>query len=100
EVSNPVIAIALVLSAVFVPVSFLGGLTGQFYRQFALTLSVSVLISAWVALSFTPALCVLLLRPPRELEYHGRLGRIFAAWNRAFARATERYTRAVRATIA
>ncbi|HLU47874.1 MAG TPA: efflux RND transporter permease subunit, partial [Planctomycetota bacterium] len=78
EVSNPVIAIALVLSAVFVPVSFLGGLTGQFYRQFALTLSVSVLISAWVALSFTPALCVLLLRPPRELEYHGRLGRIFA----------------------
>ena len=99
EVSNPVIAIALVLSAVFVPVSFLGGLTGQFYRQFALTLSVSVLISAWVALSFTPALCVLLLRPPRELEVHGRLGRIFGAFNRGFARATREYTAAVRWTI-
>ncbi len=96
EVSSPVIAIALVLSAVFVPVSFLGGLTGQFYRQFALTLSVSVLISAWVALSFTPALCVLLLRPPRELEYHGRMGRIFAAVNRGFARVTRDYIRAVR----
>jgi len=99
EVSNPVIAIALVLSAVFVPVSFLGGLTGQFYRQFALTLSVSVLISAFVALSFTPALCVLLLRPPRELEYHGRLGRIFAVWNRAFERITLEYTRGVRFAI-
>jgi HAE1 family hydrophobic/amphiphilic exporter-1/multidrug efflux pump len=99
EVSNPVIAIALVLSAVFVPVSFLGGLTGQFYRQFALTLSVSVLISAFVALSFTPALCVLLLRPPRELEYHGRMGRFFAAFDRAFARATNDYTRLVRRTI-
>src|SRR5262249_33294946 len=100
EVSNPVIAIALVLSAVFVPVSFLRGLTGQFYRQFALTLSLSVLISAWVALSFTPALCVLLLRPPRELEYHGRLGRIFGAFNRGFARVTNDYARVVRWSVA
>ncbi|MBK7952156.1 MAG: multidrug efflux RND transporter permease subunit [Deltaproteobacteria bacterium] len=99
EVSSPVIAIALVLSAVFVPVSFLGGLTGQFYRQFALTLSVSVLISAWVALSFTPALCVLLLRPPRELAYHGRMGRFFAAFDRAFERTTRGYVRAVRGSI-
>ena len=96
EVSSPVIAIALVLSAVFVPVSFLGGLTGQFYRQFALTLSVSVLISAWVALSFTPALCVLLLRPPRELAYHGLLGRLFGAVDRGFARVTRDYTTVVR----
>jgi len=99
DVANPVIAIALVLSAVFVPVAFLGGLTGQFYRQFALTLSVSVLISAWVALSFTPALCVLLLRPPRELEYHGRMGRVFGAFNRGFARVTKDYTETVRRAI-
>ena len=62
EVSGPVVAIALVLISVFVPVAFLGGLTGQFYRQFALTLAVSVGISAIVALTFTPALCALLLQ--------------------------------------
>ena len=61
------LTIALVLTAVFVPVAFLGGLTGQFYKQFALTLSVSVLISAFVALTFTPALCLILLhRAPVE----------------------------------
>ncbi|HEX7417682.1 MAG TPA: efflux RND transporter permease subunit, partial [Steroidobacteraceae bacterium] len=63
DVASPVVAIALVLAAVFVPVAFVGGLTGQFYRQFALTLSVAVLISAFIALTFTPAMCALLLRP-------------------------------------
>jgi hydrophobe/amphiphile efflux-1 (HAE1) family protein len=99
EVTNPVIAIALVLSAVFIPVSLMSGLTGQFYRQFALTLSVSVLISAWVALSFTPALCTLLLRPPHALESQDRLGRVVAAVNRGFARVTHNYTQVVRSVI-
>ncbi len=99
EVSGPVIAIALVLSAVFVPVSFLSGLTGQFYRQFALTLSVSVLISALVALTFTPALCALLLKPSAESHWHGPIGRFFSAFNRGFERITQRYTSTVRAAI-
>jgi len=66
DVGGPVIAIALVLSAVFVPVAFLGGLTGQLYRQFALTLAVSVVLSAICALTLTPALCALLLRPAHD----------------------------------
>ncbi len=99
DVASPVIAIALVLTAVFVPVAFLGGLTGQFYKQFALTLSVSVLISAFIALTFTPAMCVLLLKPRSETEPTGLLGRGFATFNRAFARATKRYTGTVRSAI-
>src|SRR5207237_7942671 len=62
DVGGPVIAIALVLAAVFVPVAFLGGLTGQLYKQFALTLAVSVILSAILALTFTPAMAALLLR--------------------------------------
>jgi hydrophobe/amphiphile efflux-1 (HAE1) family protein len=99
DVSSPVIAIALVLTAVFVPVAFLGGLTGQFYKQFALTLSVSVLISALIALTFTPALCALLLKPRAQAAPGGLLGRGFAAFNRMFDRATKRYTGAVRQAI-
>ena len=74
EVGGPVVAIALVLISVFVPVAFLGGLTGQFYRQFALTLAVSVGISAIVALTLTPALCALLLRPHRGIAFHRAAG--------------------------
>jgi HAE1 family hydrophobic/amphiphilic exporter-1/multidrug efflux pump len=99
SVSSPVIAIALVLTAVFVPVAFLGGLTGQFYKQFALTLSVSVLISALIALTFTPALCALLLKPRSETEPTGLLARAFGAFNRLFARATTKYTDTVRRAI-
>ena len=95
EVSGPVVAIALVLISVFVPVAFLGGLTGQFYRQFALTLAVSVGISAIIALTFTPALCALLLRPPAESHFRGILGRGFAAFDRGFKRFTSRYTAVV-----
>jgi len=99
DVSSPVIAIALVLTAVFVPVAFLGGLTGQFYRQFALTLSVSVLISAFIALTFTPAMCTLLLRP-RSLEPpRSLIGRFFGWFNRGFAIATRQYTETVRRAI-
>lgn len=62
EVSGPVVAVALVLSSVFLPIAFLGGMTGMMYRQFAVTIAISVLISAFVALSLTPALCALLIR--------------------------------------
>ncbi len=99
DVSGPVIAIALVLTAVFVPVAFLGGLTGQFYRQFALTLSVSVLISALIALTFIPALCVLLLKPTSESRWGGPLGRFFGGFNRGFERFTRSYTASVRKLI-
>ncbi|HEY0973590.1 MAG TPA: multidrug efflux RND transporter permease subunit [Solimonas sp.] len=99
DVSNPVIAIALVLTAVFVPVAFLPGLTGEFYRQFALTLSTSVLISALIALTFTPALCALLLRPTSQSHWRGPLGGFFAWFNLAFKRGTERYTDSVQRGI-
>ncbi|MGQ0529040.1 MAG: efflux RND transporter permease subunit, partial [Panacagrimonas sp.] len=99
EVAGPVVAIALVLSAVFIPAAFLPGLTGQFYRQFAITLSVSVLISAVVALTFTPALCALLLKPSEESHLPGVLGRFFGAFNRGFARATAAYSTTVQAAI-
>ena len=66
EVSGPVVAIAFILSAVFIPVAFLGGISGQIYRQFALTIAVSVLISAFSALSLSPALSALLLRPAKD----------------------------------
>jgi hydrophobe/amphiphile efflux-1 (HAE1) family protein len=99
EVAGPVVAIALVLISVFVPVSFLGGLTGQFYRQFALTLAVSVAISLIVALSLTPALCALLLKPTDESHFGGPLGRAFGAFNRVFKNFTVRYTESVRTRI-
>ena len=85
DVGGPVIAIALVLSAVFVPVAFLGGLTGQLYKQFALTLAVSVILSAVCALTFTPAMCALLLRPVQRTEARrGPINWFFAKFNRAF----------------
>src|SRR5699024_7685281 len=63
EVSGPIVAVVLVLAAVFVPVGFLGGMSGQLYRQFAITIAVSVAISGWVALTLTPALCAAFLKP-------------------------------------
>jgi HAE1 family hydrophobic/amphiphilic exporter-1/multidrug efflux pump len=99
EVTAPVVAIALVLISVFVPVSFLGGLTGQFYRQFALTLAVSVAISAIVALTLTPALCALLLKPTDQSHFPGLLGRAFATFNRGFRSVTGRYTTTVGSAI-
>jgi hydrophobe/amphiphile efflux-1 (HAE1) family protein len=95
DVGGPVMAIALVLAAVFIPVAFLGGLTGQLYRQFALTLATSVLLSALVALTLTPALCALLLRPAEHIRPRGLLGRFFERFNHAFAAFTRRYTRTV-----
>jgi hydrophobic/amphiphilic exporter-1 (mainly G- bacteria), HAE1 family len=89
EVSAPVIGIALILSAVFIPVAFLGGLTGRMYQQFALTIAISVLLSAFNALSLSPALCALFLRKPEESK--GILGKFFGGFNKLFERTTKGY---------
>ena len=89
EVSGPVVAIALILAAVFVPTVFIPGITGRLYQQFAVTTAISVLISAFNALSLSPALASLLLRPRHASR--GPLGRFFGAFNRAFSRATNGY---------
>jgi hydrophobe/amphiphile efflux-1 (HAE1) family protein len=96
DVGGPVIAIALVLSAVFVPVAFVGGLTGQLYRQFALTLAVSVVLSAIVALTLTPALCALLLRPARDgAARRSLLAPFYRAFNLGFDGFRRGYLRGV-----
>jgi len=89
ELSGPVVCIALVLSAVFVPTAFIPGITGRLYQQFAVTIAISVILSAFNALTLSPALAALLLRP-RE-ESHGLLQRFFDWFNRVFERATEGY---------
>ena len=66
EVTGPVVAIVLVLAAVFVPVGFLGGITGELYKQFAITIALSVAISGFVALTLSPALCALVLKPGHD----------------------------------
>ena len=90
EVSAPVIGIALILSAVFVPVAFVGGLTGQMYKQFALTIAISVLLSAFSALSLAPALAAMLLKAHHG-PAKGPLGKFFGWFNRVFDRATTAY---------
>src|SRR5258706_2796663 len=96
DVGGPVIAIALVLAAVFVPVAFLGGLTGQLYKQFALTLAFSVILSAVCALTFTPAMCALLLRKVEPgHERGGFLSRFFARFNSGFERTRTGYLSSV-----
>ncbi len=96
DVGAPVIAIALVLSAVFVPVAFVGGLTGQLFRQFGLTLAVSVVLSAICALTLTPALCALLLRPSRGPDAHrSPLAPFYNAFNLAFEAGRRNYLRSV-----
>ena len=89
EVQGPVIAIALILAAVFIPVAFLSGITGRLYQQFALTIAVSVLISAFNALTLSPALAAMLLKPRSESK--GWFGRLGAWFNRGFARTTDGY---------
>jgi HAE1 family hydrophobic/amphiphilic exporter-1 len=89
ELSGPVVGIALVLSAVFVPTAFIPGITGKLYQQFAVTIALSVLLSAFNALTLSPALAALLLKPKEES--HGLLRRFFDWFNRVFDRATEGY---------
>ena len=97
EVTGPIIASTLVLVAVFVPVGFMGGITGQLYKQFALTLSVSVVISSINALTLSPALSALLLRPYKPIR--GPLGWFFDKFNMVFEAVTKRYSAAVAALV-
>ena len=97
EVSGPVVGIALILSAVFIPVAFLGGLTGRMYQQFALTIAISVLLSAFNALSLSPALCAMFLRAPKPAR--GILGKFFGGFNWVFERSTSKYVGATRLLV-
>jgi multidrug efflux pump len=105
EVSGPIVAIALVLCAVFVPMSFLDGVTGQFYRQFAVTIAISTVISAINSLTLSPALAAVLLRPhdaPRDAPTRliDRLfGWLFRPFNRFFRTSADRYQQAVARTL-
>ena len=91
EVQGPVVAIAFVLAAVFVPVAFLGGMMGVLYKQFALTIAIAMALSAFVALTLTPALCALMLKPKKESDSEGVLDRFFAWFNRVFDRTRKGY---------
>ena len=96
EISGPVIAIALILAAVFVPVSFVPGIVGRLYQQFAITIAVSVLLSAFVALSLTPALCAMMLKPTKGAgEKKNWLEKFFDKFNTWFDGVSHSYTRGV-----
>lgn len=100
EVSGPVVAIAFVLASVFIPVSFLGGTIGVLYKQFALTITISMALSAFVALTLTPALCAMILRPHHEREFKsGLLNKFFDWFNRTFNRILEGYSDIVRKSL-
>src|SRR6202050_3530158 len=91
EISGPVVGIALVLSAVFIPTAFIPGITGRLYQQFAVTIAISVLLSAFNALSLSPALAALILKPKTQSK--GLLAKFFAWFNRSFGQATNGYVR-------
>src|SRR5665811_63435 len=96
EISAPVIAIALILASVFIPVGFIPGIVGRLYQQFAITIAVSVIISAFVALSLTPALCSIMLRHSKDKDAKKNIfEKFFAAFNKFFGRVTASYTRGV-----
>jgi HAE1 family hydrophobic/amphiphilic exporter-1 len=99
DISAPVVAIALILAAVFVPVGFIPGIVGRLYQQFAITIAISVIISAFIALSLTPALCTLLLRPTDESQKNKGLTKWFTKFNEWFDRVTGKYTEGVRRSI-
>jgi HAE1 family hydrophobic/amphiphilic exporter-1 len=99
EISAPVIAIALILAAVFVPVGFVPGIVGKLYQQFAITIAVSVMISAFVALSLTPALSMMLLKPTKENGGGNFLDRFFHRFNKWFDNVTGSYTKGVNTWI-
>jgi len=97
EVSGPVIAIAIILAAVFVPTAFIPGITGRLYQQFALTIALSVIISAFNALTLSPALCALLLKP--KVKGSGPLQKFYDWFNRVFGRATDGYVGICRVAV-
>jgi hydrophobic/amphiphilic exporter-1 (mainly G- bacteria), HAE1 family len=99
DISAPVVAIALILAAVFVPVGFIPGIVGRLYQQFAITIAISVIISAFIALSLTPALCSLLLRPTNIKKEAKGINHWFFAFNKWFERITSQYTNGVKQSI-
>jgi HAE1 family hydrophobic/amphiphilic exporter-1 len=100
EISAPVVAIALILASVFVPVGFIPGIVGRLYQQFAITIAISVMFSAFIALSLTPALCTLLLRPSHiNNKSSNWLDKFFYHFNSAFDRITNKYSNGVKRSI-
>ncbi|MGN5955304.1 efflux RND transporter permease subunit [Sphingobacterium lactis] len=99
DITAPVIAIALILAAVFVPVGFIPGMVGQLYQQFAITIAVSVMLSAFIALSLTPALCSLLLKPSATTKDAKGLNKFFYKFNVWFDKVTYRYSKGVKKAI-
>lgn len=99
DITAPVIAIALILAAVFVPVGFIPGMVGQLYQQFAITIAVSVMLSAFIALSLTPALCSLLLKPTSVKKESRGLNKFFYKFNLWFDKVTYRYSKGVKKAI-
>src|SRR5579871_3727790 len=99
DISAPVVAIALILAAVFVPVGFIPGIVGRLYQQFAITIAISVILSAFIALSLTPALCTLLLKPSDHEKKKKGLGRVFERFNNWFDKVTAKYANGVRRSI-
>ncbi|PZX61877.1 efflux RND transporter permease subunit [Hydrotalea sandarakina] len=99
DISGPVVAIALILAAVFIPVGFIPGIVGRLYQQFAITIAISVLISAFVALSLTPALCSLMLKPMALNKQSHGINQFFYRFNEWFRRTTAKYTIGVRKVI-
>ncbi|MFI5185600.1 MAG: efflux RND transporter permease subunit, partial [Chitinophagales bacterium] len=99
DISGPVVAIALILASVFIPVGFIPGILGRLYQQFAITIAISVLISAFVALSLTPALCTLVLKPTHFDQKSKGLNKFFYKFNKWFASVTLKYSNAVRRII-
>jgi hydrophobic/amphiphilic exporter-1 (mainly G- bacteria), HAE1 family len=99
DITAPVIAIALILASVFVPVGFIPGIVGRLYQQFAITIAISVLISAFIALSLTPALCMLLLKPHHINENSKGLNKFFYKFNQGFGWFNHKYTSGVGAWV-
>ncbi len=99
DITAPVIAIALILASVFVPVGFIPGIVGRLYQQFAITIAISVLISAFIALSLTPALCMLLLKPHHINEDSKGLNKFFYKFNQGFGWFNHKYTSGVGAWV-
>jgi HAE1 family hydrophobic/amphiphilic exporter-1 len=99
EISAPVVAIALILAAVFVPVGFIPGIVGRLYQQFAITIAISVILSAFIALSLTPALCTLLLKPHDPQKKKNWVDKFFVWFDRGFQKFTAGYTHGVRRSI-
>jgi hydrophobic/amphiphilic exporter-1 (mainly G- bacteria), HAE1 family len=99
DISAPVVAIALILAAVFVPVGFIPGIVGRLYQQFAITIAISVILSAFIALSLTPALCTLFLKPTEVKKEASGINKMFFRFNDWFERVTNKYSNGVQRSI-